>query len=124
MSVAKHDTPSVTTPGEAVRPAAPRALPRRGFLQLLAGAVAALPAVVQAQATSTSATPPAATSPEHTGSEARLLTEVLRARYPDRFSEAQWGSIVGDFEGDLGGGKRLRTLKLKNGDEPDMTFRP
>ena len=102
----------------------PRALPRRGFLQLLAAAVSALPAAVLAQTAPAPATPAAATPPEHTGNEARLMTEVLRTRYPERFSEAQWSSIVGDFDGDLGAGKRLRAAKLANADEPDFTFRP
>ena len=114
---------------EPSEPSAPRAFDRRGFLQLLAGAVTALPAAAAAQtapapAAMPAATPPAATPPEHTGGEARLLAEVLRSRYPDRFSEAQWTSIVGDFDGDLGGAKRLRATKLANGDEPDFTFRP
>ena len=105
-----------------------RAFDRRGFLQLLAGGFAALPAVAAAQTTPASPTPPAAApaapaAPEHSGNEARLLTEVLRARYPDRFTDAQWTSIIGDFDGDLGGSKRLRGFKLKNGDEPDITFR-
>jgi hypothetical protein len=52
------------------------------------------------------------------------LTEVLRERYPDRFTDKEWTSIVGDFDGDLGAGKRLRAVKLANGDEPDFTFRP
>ena len=108
-----------------------RPLGRRGFLQLVAGAVAARPASVAAQAPtpptspaapSTPPTPPAA--PEHSGNEARLLTEVLRTRYPDRFAEAQWGSVVTDFDGDLGAGKRLRAVKLKHAAEPDFTFRP
>lgn len=106
----------------------PRALDRRGFLQLLVGTLASVPAAAVAQtapttptATTPAPTPPAA--PEHTGGEARLLTEVLRTRYPDRLSEAQWGSIVTDFDGDLGGAKRLRATKLKNADEPDFTFR-
>lgn len=102
----------------------PRALPRRGFLQLLAGAIGALPAAALAQTAPAPAAPAAATPPEHTGNEARLLTEVLRARYPERFAEAQWNSIVGDFDGDLAAGKRLRATKLANADEPDFTFRP
>ena len=109
---------------------APRELDRRGFLQLVvAGSLASMPAAAIAQtspAPTTPPTPPPATppaAPEHTGSEARLLTEVLRTRYPDRLSEAQWGSIVTDFDGDLGGAKRLRAVKLKNADEPDFTFR-
>ena len=105
-----------------------RELQRRDFLRLAAAAaaVATLPAAAVAQAPppATPAAPAAPAVPEHTGSEARLLTEVLRERYPDRFSEAQWGSIVGDFEGDLASGKRLRAVKLANGDEPDFTFRP
>jgi hypothetical protein len=48
---------------------------------------------------------------------------VLRVRYPDRFNETQWASIASDFDGDLAGGKRLRAMKLTNGDEPDVTFR-
>lgn len=109
-------------------PSEPRAFDRRGFLQLIAGAVTALPAVAVAQTTpapaTTSAAPPAATPPEHSGNEARLLAEVLRTRYPDRFTEPQWTSIVGDFDGDLSGAKRLRASKLANGDEPDFNFRP
>lgn len=103
-----------------------RALARRGFLQLLLTA-AAWPATAVAQTATTSAapaTPPPPSAPEHSGSEARLLTEVLRTRYPDRFTDAQWTSIVGDFDGDLASGKRLRSVKLANGDEPDFTFRP
>jgi hypothetical protein len=109
-------------------PSEPRAFDRRGFLQFLAGAVTALPAVAAAQTPPAPATPPAApaapTPPEHSGNEARLLTEVLRARYPDRFTEEQWTSIVSDIDGDLAGAKRLRATKLTNGDEPDSIFRP
>ena len=110
-------------------PSSLRALDRRGFLQTLVAALAAIPtaAVAQTAAPSGSATPAAPTAPvapEHTGSEARLLTEVLRERFPERFSEAQWGSIVGDFDGDLAAGKRLRAVKLKNSDEPDFMFKP
>ena len=114
----------------------PRELPRRAFLKLATAAAAAtaVPVTALAQAPATPpATPPAApattapavpAAPEHSGSEARLLAEVLRERYPDRFTEKEWTSIVGDFDGDLGAGKRLRAVKLANGDEPDFTFRP
>jgi hypothetical protein len=110
----------------------PRELPRRAFLKLAtaAAAVTAVPVTALAQAPATppaapAATPPASpAAPEHSGSEARLLAEVLRERYPDRFTEKEWTSIVGDFDGDLGAGKRLRAVKLANGDEPDFTFRP
>jgi len=112
-------------------PPTPRALGRRGFLQLFAGALAALPSAAAAQApppaapapTPPGTTPAPAASPARSGSEARLLTEVLRSRYPERFAEAQWASVVTDFDGDLGAGKRLRAAKLANADEPDFTFR-
>jgi hypothetical protein len=104
----------------------PRQVDRRGFLRLVATAVTALPAAAVAQTPppATGPTPAAPAAPEHTGNEARLLTEVLRARYPDRFTEEQWGSVVGDFDGDLGAGKRLRAVRLANGDEPDFVFKP
>jgi hypothetical protein len=104
-----------------------REFDRRGFLQLVAAALAALPATAAAQAPTppVAAPPPPAppAPPAHSGSEARLLTEVLRSRYPDRFAETQWSSVVTDFDGDLGAGKRLRAVKLRNADEPDFTFR-
>ena len=113
----------------------PREQDRRGFLKILATAFAAVPVAARAQAppaptppapapATGAAAPAAPTPPEHSTNEARLLTEVLRTRYPDRFTETQWGSISTDFDGDLTGGKRLRAMKLANGDEPDVTFRP
>ena len=110
-------------------PSSLRALDRRGFLQTLVAALAAIPTAAVAQTAApgvpaTPAPPTAPVAPEHTGSEARLLTEVLRERFPERFSETQWGSIVGDFDGDLAAGKRLRAVKLKNSDEPDFMFKP
>lgn len=114
----------------------PREHDRRGFLKLVAASLTVLPVAARAQSPSPPATPPASTpgttpatapaapaAPEHSTNEGRLLTEVLRARYPDRFTEAQWTSIITDFDGDLSGSKRLRAMKLTNGDEPDATFR-
>jgi len=108
----------------------PRERDRRGFLKMLAAATTLLPVAARAQAPAPTqpapappATPAAPAAPEHSTGEARLLTEVLRARYPDRFNEAQWTSIATDFDGDLAGSKRLRAIKLTNGDEPDITFR-
>jgi len=112
----------------------PREPDRRGFLKLAATAFAALPVAASAQTPTPPAPPaqpaptPAAAAvpagPEHSTNEARLLTEVLRSRYPDRFDEKQWESVASDFDGDLSAGKRLRAMKLANGDEPDATFRP
>ena len=109
----------------------PREPDRRGFLMLLATAFTALPAMAHAQAPPATTpappatpTPAAPAAPEHSTNEARLLTEILRTRYPDRFDEKQWGSIASDFDGDLKGSKTLRAIKLANGDEPDATFHP
>ena len=112
----------------------PRERDRRGFLKMVAAAATLLPATARAQAPAATpppatppqpapATPAAPAGPEHSTGEARLLTEVLRVRYPDRFNETQWTSIATDFDGDLAGSKRLRAMKLTNGDEPDVTFR-
>jgi len=110
----------------------PRERDRRGFLKMVAAAATLLPAAAHAQAPATppatpapaaGAAPAAPAGPEHSTGEARLLTEVLRTRYPDRFNETQWAKIASDFDGGLAGGKRLRAMKLTNGDEPDVTFR-
>lgn len=116
-------------------PIEPRALDRREFLQLLGAASLASVLPLASEATAQTSAPtvapatpaasvaPAAPAPPAPPSEdARALTALLKRRYPDRFSEAQWESIARDFDGDLGLGKRLRALKLKNSDEPDFTY--
>ena len=108
-------------------PTEPRALDRREFLQLLgaAGLASVLPLArdAQAQAAPPAATPTTPAAPATPSEDARALAALLKRRYPDRFSEAQWESIARDFDGDLGLGKRLRALKLRNSDEPDSTFK-
>lgn len=108
-------------------PTEPRALDRRAFLQLLgaAGVASMLPGVneAKAQAAPPAVAPATPSAPAAPSEDARALAALLKRRFPDRFSEAQWESIVRDFDGDLGLGKRLRALKLKNSDEPDSTFR-
>jgi hypothetical protein len=105
-----------------------RALDRREFLQLVttAGLASLMTGAVSAQAqtpSSPAAQAPAPTPPAGPSEDARALTAVLRRRFPDRLSDEQWESVAKDFEGDLALGKRLRALKLKNGDEPDSTFK-
>ena len=107
-------------------PTAPRALDRREFLQLLgaAGLASVLPlATPAASPTVAPPTPTAAATPAAPSEDARALAALLKRRFPDRLSDSQWESIARDFEGDLGLGKRLRALKLKNSDEPDSTFK-
>jgi hypothetical protein len=109
-----------------------RSVDRREFLKRVAaaGAAALIPSLAAAQSAAPPA-PPAGTAPpapappaapEGSSADARALTEILRRRWPDRFTEAQWDSITGDFDGDISAGKRLRSAKLANGDEPDFTF--
>ena len=113
-----------------------RSVDRREFLKRVAAAGAAtlIPSLAAAQSAAPPAppAPPASTAapaplppatPEGSSADARALTEILRRRWPDRFTEAQWDSITGDFDGDIAAGKRLRSAKLANGDEPDFTFR-
>lgn len=103
------------------------ALPRRGFLQMIA-AVLALPgaAVAQAPAPPVVSSPPPVPpgTPSSPGPEARLLADVLRTRHPDRLTPEQWASVTSDLDGDLALGRRLRSVKLANADEPDFVFRP
>lgn len=105
----------------------PRALDRREFLQLLgaAGLAAVLPGAGTAAAQTS--TPPAAVTapaaPAAPSEDARALTGILARRFPGRFSDPQLEGIARDFDGDLSLGKRMRGLKLANGDEPDMTFK-
>lgn len=104
---------------------------RREFLKLVgaAGLAAALPpsTAALAQTAGTPATPPAASpakpAVEAPSADAVALAAVLRRRFPDRLTDAQWESVTRDFEGDLAIGKRLRALKLGNGAEPDSTFK-
>ena len=109
---------------------------RRDFLRLAAaaGLAGALPAATLALAqaptptpAATPATPPATPAPppapEPPSEAAKSLTEILRQRLgADRLSAEQWESVVKDFDGDLGIGKRLAATKLANGDEPDFAF--
>lgn len=48
----------------------------------------------------------------------------LSARYPDRFSEAQWQEIREEVEQLVQAAGTLRKRPLANGDEPDTVFVP
>jgi hypothetical protein len=54
--------------------------------------------------------------------QAQALTEVIRHRYGDRFSDQQWLEIKSDIEAILKNSQRLRQVRLKNSDEPDVVF--
>jgi hypothetical protein len=110
-------------------------LGRREFLKLAGAATlaGALPAAASAfaQATPPAAAPApaapdssAAKAPEGPSEDAKALAAILRRRFPDRLSEEQWAAVTRDLDNRLAGGRRLATLKLANGDEPDFAFRP
>jgi hypothetical protein len=111
---------------------------RRGFLRTvsLAGISSALvaPALSGARPPASAAPPlplaapaPADTAPAAAttgiGEEARALAGIIERRYGTHLSKEQLGSIGRDFDGDLQALKRMREVKLGNGDEPDFTFR-
>ena len=86
--------------------------------QVPAPAAAPVPAVSPAPAD----TAKAAALPE-VGEDARALAGIIGRRYGPHLSKEQLESIARDFDGDLKALKRMREVKLGNGDEPDFTFR-
>jgi hypothetical protein len=62
-------------------------------------------------------------APPEIGEDARALAGVIERRYGQHLSKAQLESIARDFDGDLKALKRMREVKLGNGDEPDFTFK-
>jgi hypothetical protein len=111
---------------------------RRGFLKSvgLAGLSSALvaPALSGAQAPApvAPAVPAASAAPADTaataappelGEDARALAGIIERRFGRHLSKEQLESIARDFDGDLKALKRMREVKLGNGDEPDFTFR-
>jgi hypothetical protein len=111
---------------------------RRGFLKTvgLAGISSALvaPALSGAQVPAPAAPlvpapapAPAdsakAAAPPEIGEDARALAGIIERRCGRHLSKEQLESIARDFDGDLKALKRMREVKLGNGDEPDFTFR-
>lgn len=108
---------------------------RRRFVQLMgwAGAAAVAhggPAVAAAAQKAKTSNRPAEPSPSPTpapesevSEEARALADVVKRRYGDNVTAQDLEIITRDLDGDLQGMRRLREVKLANGDEPDATFR-
>ena len=55
--------------------------------------------------------------------DARALAGIIERRYGEQLGKGQLESIARNFDGDLRAAKRLRAVRLLNGDEPDFTFR-
>jgi hypothetical protein len=108
-------------------------LPRREFLKRVGAAGLAVSLVgANALAQGTASAPGAAatpakpdstsTTPPPPSEDALALTAMLQRRFPDRLSKEQWAEVTRGIDGRLATGKRLRALKLANGDEPDFKF--
>ena len=64
-----------------------------------------------------------ATAPPAVSTDALALAEILKRRFPDRLSAEQWEGVTRSLDQRLDSGRRLRAVKLANGDEPDFSFR-
>jgi len=105
---------------------------RRRFLQLmglgLSSAALALPAraLSQTRSAATTAAPAdsaaRANTPPPIGEDARSLAEIVRRRYGQHLTPDQLESVARELDQRIQTGKRLRDLKLGNGDEPDFVF--
>jgi len=105
---------------------------RRRFLKTvgLAGLTSALApaagALAQAPGAGAPIYPPGVQPPKTAppGPDARALADIIKRRYGKHLTHEQLESVASDFDGDLKAAKRLHDVKLTNGDEPDVTFRP
>jgi len=100
--------------------------PAAGALAQAPGAGAPIyPPGVQPPKTAAPGTPGAGpVKPEPPGPDARALADIIKRRYGKHLTHEQLESVASDFDGDLKAAKRLHDVKLTNGDEPDVTFRP
>lgn len=112
---------------------------RRAFLKLL-GVTSVLgtigPAIAWAQSAGGSAKTPKhstrtrpakratpAAPEEKISDDARALASIIKRRYGKHLNAAQLESVTRDLDGDLQSAQRLRAVKLRNADEPDVVFK-
>lgn len=134
----EHDAaPNVGRVPDASPPNSP--LDRRRFLQVvglgLTQAALAVPAVSFAQSggagkpakpdapASVPMTPATPEGPPPPSDDAKALAEIIRRRYGQHLTPEQMDAVTRQIDQGLQGGKRLKDVKLGNGDEPDFTFR-
>jgi hypothetical protein len=116
-------------------------VPRRRFLKTVGFAGLTTAFAPAALSLAQSATPPSgspprtdaakpaapdttkASAPPPPTEDAKALAAIIERRYGKYLTKEQLASIVSDFDGDLKTGERLRSVKLENSDEPDVTFR-
>ena len=112
-----------------------QSLHRRRFLQVvglgissaLGGAAFAQTGRTGAPAPKTPATPAPAVAappdgPPPLSEDARGLAEIVRRRYGTHLTSEQLEAVTRELEQRVQGGRRLKDVKLANGDEPDFTF--
>jgi hypothetical protein len=116
--------------------------PRRDFLKLvgLAGLTSALAVPARAVAQAAKAAAPADSAkaakpvmaPADTSQseenkppseDALALTMIVRRRYGQHLNADQLKAITEELDSRIQSGERLKSAKLENGDEPDVTFR-
>lgn len=127
-----------TSNGAPGRPSS-RTTSRRQFTRVVAAAfVAAAPiAASMAQTPATTKEPKAPPNPQPAPAGATTTprqqppkpspaalayAEVARARFGDKLTPEELERVTRDLEGNVRAAERLRTLKLKNADEPDFVF--
>jgi len=137
----EHDASPLAGPPESASPAI-TPLGRRRFLQVVGlGLTQALtvpavsfaqsggagtpprPASPAAPAAPAPAAPPAAEGPPAISEDARSLAEIVKRRYGQHLTPDQLEAVTRQLDQGVQGGRRLRDVKLANGDEPDFTFR-
>jgi hypothetical protein len=88
---------------------------RRAFAKAVAvGTTAAVPILVPGHVV------PAQEEPAP--SQAELLLEVIKQRYPAEFTEDELAEVRRDVEGHVGRSKTLSDFPLANADEPGFVF--
>jgi hypothetical protein len=104
---------------------------RRNFARTFAAALVAAPlatSLVQAQTPDKpkeAPAPPApqpSQTPQQPSPTAEAYRTVARARFGEHVKPEQWEQIMKDLEGNVRTADRLRSIKLKNADEPDFIF--
>jgi hypothetical protein len=61
-------------------------------------------------------------APQKPSPLAEAYTEVARIRFGEKLTPEQMEQVKKDLDGNVRAADRLRSVKLKNGDEPDFTF--
>ena len=62
------------------------------------------------------------TAPAAPSEDARALAAIIQRRYGQHLDADQMKGVTEEIDSRLGSGQRLRSSKLANGDEPDVTF--